>query len=400
MTQPNADSERTIPEGVERGDWLIAEGRFEEAVSAFTCLLASEPHSTAARLGIAHALLGLGAPHDAIPHLEALLEHDPGNARAHVSLGVACYEIGDLDRAWDEFGWFYGPRSNLSSRKFARPLWDGTCLSGRTILLWTDQGLGDTLLFLRYIPLVKALGCTVLVECHYPGILPFVVRMSEVDRTLNRTSQPPAYDVHAPLIYLPSIFKESRAPLPVSVPYVSVDAELRGTWKARIGRSADKLIGLCWESGPGHVNAKSRSIPLALFEALADTPNARFVSLQINSDSAASYIQCGRLKVENVLTSSCSLSDTAALMLNLDLVITVDTMIPHLAGALGLPVWTLLRYAPSWRYWGFPDRVSWFPTMRLFRQVRARDWVPVIENVRAALEQHTWPGEASEHSTA
>jgi Tetratricopeptide repeat len=400
MTYRNTDPERTTSEGREYGDWLIAEARFEEAISVFTCVLALEPHSTGARLGMAHALLGLGAPHDAIPHLEALLAHEPDNARAHVSLGVACYEIGDINRAWDEFGWFYCSRSNLSPRKFARPLWDGSSLTGRTILLWTDQGLGDTLLFLRYIPLVKAIGCTVLVECHHPGILPFVIRMPEVDRALNRTSQPPVYDVHAPIIHLPSIFRESRMPLPASVPYVSVDAELKRTWEARMRRTTDKLIGLCWESGPGHVNAKSRSIPLAHFESLADTPNTRFVSLQINSDSAPPYIQCGRLKVENVLTSSCSLSDTAALMLNLDLVITVDTMIPHLAGALGLPVWTLLRFAPSWRYWGIPDRMSWFPTMRLFRQVRAREWGPVIENVRAALEQHAWPDEASEHSTA
>jgi hypothetical protein len=369
----------------EKGSALALQNRFDEAVSAYRRALDCEPEFIEAMLGIAHAQLALGLPHEARPYLESVLAREPGHTRAHVSLGVALYEMGDWDRAWDEFGWFYLPESSLCSRVFNRPLWEGSSLKGLRILLWTDQGLGDTLLFLRYIPVVKALGATVMVECHHPGIMPFVTRMPEVAQCVMRGSRLPAYDVHAPLIYLPSICKQCRFPLGASVPYVSVDVSLTRAWTARLKRSSHRMIGLCWQSGPGHPNARTRSVSLTQLETLADAPSTRFVGLQMPSSVGERETQVGGLIVENVLSPSCSLTDTAALMLNLDLIIAVDTMVPHLAGALGLPVWTLLRYAPSWRYWGSDEQMPWFPTMRLFRQTKNGDWAAVIERVKEAL---------------
>jgi hypothetical protein len=205
--------------------------------------------------------------------------------------------------------------------------------------------------------------------------------MDGVDDVLARRTPLPRIDVHAPLILLPGLFRVTRETIP-GVPYITVEDSLVEEWRQRLGSSSERTIGIVWASGP---NPPFRSTSLQAFSALADVPNIRLVSLQHGPSARELADVSPNLRVEVFPEESRSICDTAALIANLDLVISVDTMVAHLSGALGRPTWTLLCHAPSWRWQAEGETTPWYPTARLFRQTRLNEWSDVFERVRAAL---------------
>jgi tetratricopeptide (TPR) repeat protein len=367
------------------GSELGSRARYREAETAYKNALARGADDVAANVELGRIYIALGEPQQAIQHLKAALETAPNHVQAQIRLGQAFHLTGDRAQGWAGFEWVYHPE-NKKPRNFAIPVWDGSPLNGRSLLLWTDQGLGDVILFLRYAGFAKDHGGRVFVECRHRNLVPFVKRMADVDAVDVDASCLPACDVHVPLIHFPSIVRSSRTWAPSAVPYLSVAPDLIRAWRRRLAATPPlKTIGLSWAGNASHPSAASRFIPLRTFSPLGDVPGIRLISLQHGPQTAELFGLPPELYVERVLDPGSSIEDAAALMLNLDLVITVDTMIAHLAGALGVRVWTLLRYATNWVWKSSGDRSEWYPTMTLFRQASAGDWDDAVARIVSTL---------------
>ena len=256
---------------------------------------------------------------------------------------------------------------------FPQPLWDGSSLSGKTILLWAEQGLGDTLQFVRYAPLVKQQGGTVLLWC--PAELGRILQTcAGIDRHRDGGSPLPPFDVQVPLMSLPAILKTTLATVPASIPYLFADAALRQRWQEELAHYTEFKIGIVWQGNPRfsqpecRVVDQRRSTVLAQFEPVARLPGVRLFSLQKGYGTEQLTERKAEWGIVDLGEELSDFMDTAAVMMNLDLILSVDTAPLHLAGALGLPVWALLRFAGCWRWLLEREDSPWYPTMRLFRQ--------------------------------
>lgn len=357
--------------------------RFQDAAEAYQQALTRKPDCLRALTSLARVQVRLGNPEIVARFCKRALEIDPDHRVAHVRLGWALECLGQLPAAWEEFRWYYSMGRN---REFEQPLWDGSALNGRHILLWVDLGLGDAIRDLRYVPLVKARGGRVTIECPQ-SLVSLVEHCEYADETVAQRTALPAFDVHAPLLALPRIFSIRRDTIPSRVPYITVDDALVRAWSQRLGTSRYAMVGITWSSDLSRDEARLKSVPLAALAPLGSVPNIRFVSLQIGQAATELRTLSPRwLDIATLLDESCAIADTAALMLNLDLIVSVDTMTAHLAGALARPVWTLAPYACASWLWPRDDEISaWYPTMRVFRQTCPGDWQSVIQRVTTAL---------------
>jgi hypothetical protein len=365
------------------GSVHFAAKRYAEAASAYRNVLSIDPTSIDGLVGRGVCHLALGEPAAAITHLEAAVSLEPERPDTHTHLGIAYHLLGNTERGWNEFG----HRGRSSSRRYPpERRWDGTALNGRTILLWTDQGRGDTIQCLRYIQLVRAKARRIVVECHHRGLIPLIQRMDGVEQVVPASDTPPPFHVHAPLVFFPAAYPEARTHTVSIVPYLSVDEGLRATWKERVGSAGAIRIGISWAGNDQHPGAISRFVPLSAFERLTRIAGVRLITLQHGPQASELTTTPHTFDVEQLfVVDEFPIVTAAALILNLDLVITVDTMIAHLAGALGKPVWTLLRFESNWRWQMKSERTPWYPTMRLFRQHRRGEWEPVFEEVEQAV---------------
>jgi tetratricopeptide (TPR) repeat protein len=366
------------------GAALETHGRSREAIVAYRETLRRKPDHLKAQLACGFVYLHLGQPREAMVHFEAALQLEPAHSEAHRGLGWAAALVCDLTRTWNEIAWYdrHGP---YQQRYFEQPAWEGGSLEGKTILLWTNAGLGDTVQMVRFAQIPKAFGASVIVECD-KTLLPLVRGMQSVDEAVARRTPLPPFDMHALLAAIPRIDRTTLASIPSRVPYLFVAASLVEHWRKHLRHADEKLIGLVWSGEPTRADAKMKSAPLAAFAPLASVAGNRLISLQLGAPAADVFTPPAGLQVDRVLTDSMTAADTAAVMLNLDIIITVDTLTAHLAGALGRPVWTVLPYLPAWMWQGAGDISPWYPTMRLFRQREPGQWQGVIERVRAALE--------------
>ena len=365
------------------GAVLEAQGRCEEAVACYRQALRLDPGHAPAHNNLGNVLRSQGRPREAAACYEKALESQPDYAEAHWNRALALLVTGDFEAGWQEYGWRLRLKG-LAPRQFPQPLWDGAALGGRTILLHAEQGLGDTLQFIRYAPLVKQSGGRVLLECQAP-LAPLLETVRGVDQVIPAGSPLPDFDVQAPLLELPQIFGTALATIPAEVPYLAGDPKRVARWRRKIVRPGKRAIGLVWAGNPAHTNDRNRSLPLSCFAPLARLPGVRLFSLQKGPQAAELLAPPAGLRLRDLGQELADFAETAAAILNLDLVITADTAVAHLAGALARPVWTLLPFAPDWRW--LLDRADspWYPTMRLFRQPRPRDWAAAIEKVREAL---------------
>ena len=361
---------------------LHQQDREDEAAAWCEQLCVTLPQFSGVWMNLGIVRQAQGMTREAISCFDEVLRRQPDDAAAHVSRALCMLAEGYLGAGFAEYEW----RWKLAAeppRAAALPPWNGEPLEGRTILLWAEQGLGDTVQFARYVPLVAALGGRAMVEC--PDCLAGLVEsVAGVSGVIAPAGPLPAAACQAPLMSLPRLAATIPEEIPNAVPYLTAGRERVARCRARLGEGRSLRVGLAWSGNPIHINDNLRSIPLARMAALRRVPGVEWHSLQVEErDSDEGWREGGWLH-RSMDEPRCAAS-LAALMCCLDLVVTVDSMAAHLAGALGRPVWTLLARVPDWRWRMKGETTPWYPTMRLFRQKRAGDWEEVLERVAEEL---------------
>ena len=374
---------------------LQEQDRLEEAADAYEQLLERKSDHVESANNLGNVRLALGQPEEAMDAYWRALTIDPVFAEARWNIAIVQLLLGKYQQGWRGYEWRFRQKHYVP-RPFDQPLWDGKPLEGRRILLHSEQGLGDTLQFMRFAPLVKAKGGVVILECQAPLVellacAPGLAGALGIDALVARDEKYPKYDCQAPLLSLPHILGTTLETLPRQVPYLQADPARVARWAKIIRKEmagADSLkIGLTWSGNPDHKMNRLRSLDRDALITLAGAPGLTFFSLQKGKDALGLASSFDMVQLESAATN---LADTAAIIENLDLVISVDTSIAHLAGALGRPVWTLLAFAPDWRWLLNREDCPWYPTMRLFRQKRRGEWSEVIAQVGAELQKLAW----------
>ena len=365
---------------------LYEAGKSKEAIDAFNDLLKQAPDSVVAHVTAGYAYKHANQLEQARWHFVRALELDPNNPTAHVALARVSLALGDYHQAFKEYEW----RWHLSNATGLKR-WKGEDPRGKTILLLAENGIGDFFQFLRFAQLPKQRGAKVIVLVP-KGLEPLISLCPYIDKVV-MDSNGIHYDFITSLPSLPVLYDITQKNIP-KPPYIFADPVLTAEWKRRIACDKKIKVGLCWQSGTtqAHVPQGVRSIPFDLLAPLATVKNVSFYSLQKGATDHLKHVP-GVFEIidfgDDFDATHGSFMDTVALMSNLDLIITVDTSIAHLAGALAVPTWTLLPFAPDPRWMLDRSDTPWYPTMRLFRQTRPRDWQGVVEQVKQALESYT-----------
>jgi tetratricopeptide (TPR) repeat protein len=364
-----------------RGAALREQGRHDAAVESYQRAVQLGPQCVEAHVGLANTLSDLRRLEEAARAYDRAIELRPDNAEARFARSLALLRSGDFEQGWRELEWRW-QTSQLKQRDLPIPRWRGAAIVGKRILIHAEQGLGDTIQFVRYLPLVKQRGGEVVFACR-DLLLPLLGGVEGADQIVALGEEVPPCDLHAPLHSLPYIFDTALETIPQSIPYVSVDEQLFETWKGRLDQLPEKKIGICWQGNRNHRRDRFRSIPKQHFENLTGLDGITVISLQ----KGAEPIGDGVIDwLDEIDRDSGPFMDTAAIIENLDLVISSDTSVAHLAGALGRPVWLALDYAADWRWLLDRSDSPWYPTMRLFRQTSFGDWDGVMCRIREALE--------------
>ncbi len=318
----------------------------------------------------------------ALAAADRALEISPHHPEAHGSKGIALLATGDYARGFVEYEWRWRCGNfTTRPRDFARPMWDGSDPRGRRVFVHTEQGFGDVIQFVRYVPMLAARGAEVILEAH-PSLRTLLRRVEGVARVVPAGMNPPDFDLHTPLLSMPKWFNTTLENLSNTVPYVTPDPARVDAWKPRI-TGAGLKIGLVWAG-----NAKpdpNRTCALANLLPLAGVGNVTFYSLQVGEAAREIASVADRMPIVDLSGDLTDFHETAAAMQCLDLVLTIDTAAAHLAGALARPAWTLLPWAADWRWLSDRADSPWYPTMRLFRQIQKGDWSEPVAEVRAAL---------------
>ena len=368
------------------GSALLALHRPTEAAACFVEALRLDPDYAEACNNLGGALLALDQPEQAIPLFRRALALDPAQVQARFGESLALLALGRFREGWEayESRWL-DPRFREGMRSYDTPAWrnlPGTEMSGRTILLHAEQGLGDTIQFVRYAPMLRRLGARVLLEAQAP-LLPLLRGLAE--RVLPDGAEPPPHDAHCPLLSLPLAFRTELKTIPASIPYLFADLSLRAAWAKLLGPRERFRVGIAFSGSPDHPEDALRSIPAAQMLAALALPGVELhvVQKDIRDADAAALREHPDVPVHaDRLTD---FAETAALVSLLDLVVSVDTSVVHLAGAMGLPVWLLLQHSADFRWLRGRDDSPWYPSARLFRQAEA-GWDGVLTAVAEALK--------------
>ncbi|MDP9172417.1 MAG: tetratricopeptide repeat protein [Planctomycetota bacterium] len=363
------------------GNALLQLNRLEQSIEAFERGVALAPKSAAAHNNLGNALLCAGRPLEAIPSFRAALVLLPHYHEARLNLALALLATGNFGEGWKEYEIRTRSRA-LSRPDIIQPKWDGSPLGGRRILLRAEQGIGDTIQFMRYIPMIQTLGGKIILECQAP-LTRLLAGVPSVEACITREERHPEFDVQCSLLSLPAIFDTQVETIPLGIPYISADSSLAALWEAHLSGTPGLKVGLAWAGGPEHTKDRNRSIAFSSLQPILGLSSVTFISLQ---KGAASNQSSGESRLIDWTSELSDFADTAALISNLDLVITVDTSVAHLAGAMGKPVWVLLPFAPDWRWMLDREDSPWYPTMRLFRQQRAGEWQPPIDRMVEAIQ--------------
>ncbi|TWA86934.1 tetratricopeptide (TPR) repeat protein [Azospirillum brasilense] len=375
-------------------------GRLDEAVACFRRSIAMQPGAGHTHLNLGLAARDLMRVDEMIALTRAAVRLDPSLAEAHTALGFGLLLKGELEEGFAEYEWrsrmadFPSPR-----RSFSSPVWDGSDLTGRTLLVHDEQGVGDTIMFARFAPQLQARGVRVFIECNGQAVR-LLSAMPGIEGVVGRFDPPPPHDAHVALASLPHRLGTMLYTIPADAPYLRAEPELVTRWATRLGPPPGPWtglrVGLVWAGNPEFKADHIRSPRLKAFLPLLDVPGVTVFGLQKGA-GRQDLETCGPLppSFTDLGAEITDFADTAAIMQNLDLVISSCTAPAHLAGALGRPVWTVLPFAPDWRWLDQGMCTPWYPTMRLFRQDRRGAWAPVVGRVRAALQAlarpRPWP---------
>ncbi|MBL6947078.1 MAG: glycosyltransferase family protein [Rhodospirillales bacterium] len=399
-------------------------GRFEEALECYNNALNGKPDYAAAYLNMGNALGQMGRPdaaavsfqkaivldrtlfeaHNNLGNVlkdlerfeaaaacyEKVIQAEPENFGAHKNLGIVRLVQGDFEGGWPEYSWRRRDPDDpvFRVRAYKQPLWDGEDLTGKTILAYPEQGLGDTLQFVRYLPMLRQTGAHVIFDAPLPMARLFK-DLDGVDTMLQSGDTIPPFDFHISLMELPRLFHTTLETIPAGGAYLKADDGLIGDWAERLGQKQDPKqglrVGFVWGGNPDHANDRNRSIDPELFTPLVEAPGVEAFSLLVGRDGEAEHVFGDAIR--DLAPQLTDFSETAAAIANLDVVISVDTSVVHLAGALGARVWTLLPFNPDWRWMMEGDASPWYPTMRLYRQARKKTWESVLEPVAEDLAE-------------
>jgi tetratricopeptide (TPR) repeat protein len=355
-------------------------GRIDDAIGEYQIAISQQAHFDLAYKNLGNALSQkreFAASREAFEHA---LRLNPQLDEARFDMGISLLLEGKLSEGWEQYEYRLRVSRLRGQEEFVEPVWDGSDLSGARILIHCEQGLGDAIQFVRYVPLVKRTGGAVTVRCH-PELRRLFDGQVEIDAVTSDTPRH-GFDVRCPLLSLPHVFHTTLETIPAEVPYLRADPEPAVRWRERLSEFKGFKVGLVWAGNPSHGNDRNRSLSLSMFAPLTTLPGVRLISLQKGPAAEQSRL----MPALSDWTSEISdFADTAALIENLDLVISCDTAVAHLSGAMGKPTWVLLPYNPDWRW--LLDRTDspWYPTARLFRQPGPGDWSGVIRQVVAVL---------------
>ncbi len=377
------------------GNVLQVLARFDEAVDHYRKALAIEPGHFDAINNLGLTLLKMGRPHEALKTWDEAVRTYPDNAnlRANRSLGILT--LGDLARGFSEYESRFDSLAFRSTPQPTQPRWRGEDVRGKTILLSSEQGLGDTIHFARYVPRIAETGARVVIACP-PEIRDLLLTVKGVAEVRTRGDADPQFDYWVPMASLPFHFKTTLENVPADVPYVHVEPVRVESWRNRLAGEDIFNVGIVWAGSPLHQNDRSRSCHLEQFFPLARIDGVRLFPLQKGPAAQAVAGAPANLNLTSLGDELNDFSDTAAVLGALDLLIAVDTSVVHLAGALGRPVWTLLAHGPDWRWMMEREDSPWYPTMRLFRQPKPHDWASVFEQLERELRAHVGKLNSSE----
>jgi hypothetical protein len=358
------------------GEALRGLERLDEAENCFRAAVKMVPDYAEAHQNLG-VVLGQRMKLDAaLAEYERALRLQPQNVDAHVNRALIYLARGDYTRGWPEYDWRL--RMPAHVRTFDRPTWDGTPLDGRTILVYAEQGFGDTIQFARFLPPVTRSAKRLVFECQ-PELAPLVRSIEGID-VIEAGRELPPFDVVCALLSLPRFFKD----IPAAVPYLTAPADRVAAWRGRVDRTK-RSIGIAWATNALSPTTRRRSCRLADLAPLA-REDVNFYSLQKGPAAAEAAAPLGHMQLVDFTAELHDFAETAALIANLDVVVSVDTAVVHVAGAIGKPVHVLVPFASDWRWLLKREDSPWYPTARLWRQQRPGDWAEVIE--RLARELH------------
>jgi tetratricopeptide (TPR) repeat protein len=371
---------------VNRGNALVRLNRPAEAILSYDRALAALPRHPQILTNRGHALRRLDRPAEALADLKAAIASAPEFAEAHFEAGMTQLSLGDFANGWKEYEWRWKTGTFAGRRRqFRGSLWLGdTRLCGKSILLHAEQGFGDTIQFIRYAPLIARSGAKVI--CEVQSELRSLLSQFDGIEVLAEGEPLPAFDVHCPLLSLPLACGTRLETIPAPVAYLAASAERLARWRDRVPRDRP-AVGFVWSGSSSHKNDANRSIPLLKLASLLRDAPVRCCSLQNELREADREVLAELPDLVQFGSELRDFADTAAVISQLDLVISVDTAVAHLAGALGKPVIILLPFAADFRWMRARDDTPWYPTARLFRQPAFGDWDSVIARLQGELRR-------------
>jgi tetratricopeptide (TPR) repeat protein len=371
------------------GEAHRAAGQFDQALASYRRSIQINPKLSRPHINLGRTLRIKGEVAAAEREFRRAIDLDPASADAHHNLGCALLAQGDFQNGWPEYAWRTRLPGHPGAQKTA-PRWDGSPLPGKRVELYCEQGFGDTLQFIRYLPLAASRAEVIAVV--QPQVLPMLTSSGFKNLVPLGRALPPC-DAQLALPDLPGLFGATPETVLADVPYLHAEPALVDEWRNELASLAGLKVGIAWQGNKKYHLDALRSVPLVAFEPLGRVPGVRLISLQVGDgadqiDSLAGRFEVARL--ERLDLDHGPFMDTAAVMRSLDLVVTSDTVTAHLAGALGVPVWVALCAAPSWRWMLARCDTPWYPTMRLFRQSRLGQWSEVFAAMAEAIQKEEY----------
>jgi len=380
---------------VNLGAAFRAQGELERAVGCYQKALELNPDFPAAYNNLAMTLLGLRRPDEAVENCLRALQLRPDSAELKFGLSMVKLLLGDYESGLalyesrlEKDALSQAARGALQARLAdlrSLPRWEGDPGAGRDLLIWTDEGLGDAIMMMRYFPMLKDFGFRKVVVYCDDALVRIMQGLAGVDEVV-AGGQPVKVNCHFPMSSLPLMFRTRVDTIPNKIPYLSIPQELKRKWADRLAAVEPPRVGLAWAGRKENPKDSLRSVRLEKFSPLLDVTGIRFLSLQ--KGEAAGQIEETGFKLIDCMDECGDLLETSALVENLDLVVSVDTVTVHLAGALAKPVWLLNRFESEWRWMLDREDSPWYPTMRIFTQPRGGNWNEVLADVASALRSH------------
>lgn len=371
--------------------------RLEESLAIYKALDEIIPNNPSILYNIGFTYKKMGHLDKSLPYYNRTLELNPDHAEALFSRGLAYLVIGEFEKGWEGYEWRYSRPSQGSLRTYDAPRWDGSDLQGKTILIHAEQGLGDTFQFIRYAKLVKEKNGIVIAAVQKP-LITIMKRCKHIDQVISVDETPPHFDVHCPLMSLPHVLKTRLDTIPSEHPYLYADEQLTSHWKQQLATDTNFKVGICVQGNNSYATpllratVAQKSVGIEKLAPISEIPGISLYSLQKVSGTQQFENLPSSVKIitfdGDFDESNGRFMDTAAVMKNLDLMITVDTSVCHLSSGLGVETWVMLPNPADWRWMMNRTDSPWYPTMRLFKQPTPGDWESMIKDVAEELKKH------------